>query len=181
MKKLAALLLSICMLPFCTAFVCVAEAGSGGNVTTVLTEVPSEHQITVIVEGSVDVIIDGETIKGGIVDVERLSAPMLQIQPSDGYSIEQVFLNGVDITTQAVDGDYTFEPIYEDQILKIIAKYEVVQPSKPEDSSQPSGENSSVMTGDSSQSMLFPLLFLVLSVVLLIYALKKSAKDKSNW
>ena len=173
MKKIAVLLISIfSILVFGTSLVYADDKGN----TAVTTEVPAYHTITINAESSVKIIYNGEQVKDSF-RVERLSQPVISIQPDDGYKIKAVFLNSKDITSEIHNGDYTFDPVYEDKSLNItVEKIEQssepsdisVSPSKPSESS-----GGSVLTGDDCSMLITLFIALLASGGIVLFTSKK--------
>ncbi len=178
MKRILSLILIMCIASACV--VLPAAAVSENAETLVTAEVPDYHKITVSVEGSGTVIYNGVQVDE-YFSAERLSRPKIEIRVENGYAIKKVYLNNKDITSNIVDGFYTFEPVYEDKTLNIITEY-IGQPSEQPNVSEISAESSSggvVITGDSIiPLMMFLLMALISAVTILLVS--KSGKRKNN-
>ncbi len=144
MKKLAAMLLCLSMLSAGALTSYAEEPNTAPGETTIGTEVPGSHKITIKVTGNADVTVGGK--EGSEFDVERLSEPVIEIKAKDGEKITKVTLNGEDITDKLVDGKLTLDPIYEDKALDIQVETEAL----PVDSSQPDRSTPDSSTPDSS-------------------------------
>ncbi|WP_416324394.1 carboxypeptidase-like regulatory domain-containing protein [[Eubacterium] hominis] len=114
MKKIGSLLLLIGILCCQNGVVIMASEGIG--TTEITTEVPETHHIDVIGE-HVEVFEEGTLVKQ--ITAKRLSTPKILLRSVSGYEIEQVMLGNVDITNQIKGGYYTFEPVYQNQELKV--------------------------------------------------------------
>ena len=158
MKKMAVILLCFSMLcaASVTASAQVSQDSESGQ-AVIGTEVPASHIINVTLIGSGSYDLDGET--GSSFEAQRLSQPMLSIKPDSGWEITSVTLNGSDITEEvSADGQYIFEPVYEDKTVVITLtgqESSAPDPSAPDsssvpDSSETSSSSSSVSKIDSS-------------------------------
>lgn len=124
MKKIASLLLCLCLVFFLPTVAFAQTAESSGD-AVISASVPETHKITVYDDGA-DVMFNGEMQDS--FTVERLSEPTVIIRAESGKSVKQVLLNGVDITSQIKGGYYTLEPVYEDKTLTVITEDDAVVP-----------------------------------------------------
>ena len=94
------------------------------------TEVPETHRITVKFEGDGSFKLGGQD--GNSFDVERLSEPEIEIIPDVGKKITKALANGVDITSELVDGKYKLKAVFEDGEIIIRIETEDIS-STPDD------------------------------------------------
>lgn len=121
MKKIIAILLTVCAAGFFSISAYALSAGEEPNGTNAVisTSVPYFHTITADADGA-RVTCGG--IAGNSFSVDRLSEPVVIIRAESGKRIKRVLLNGTDITAQINDGCYVFEPVYEDKRLTVITE-----------------------------------------------------------
>lgn len=112
MKKMMTLLLPLLLL-------CSISMTAFAEEATITATVPDSHTVTVTAEGA-KVFCNGQ--EDSRFTVDRLSEPTVLIRAESGKEITQVLLNSEDITSQIKGGYYTFDPVYEDQVLTVTTK-----------------------------------------------------------
>lgn len=148
MKKIAVMLLCLCLIAAFPLTAFAQVTGSDGDNTSVIkTVVPSQHKISFSVEG-VEVILDGES--GTEFTVDRLSKPTITFKPKDGKRISKVLLNGEDITDKITDGSYTLESVYQDIVISVTTEA-IIQPPTVEPPTEPTTENPSTTEPDDTE------------------------------
>ena len=182
MKKIAAMLLCICLIAaFSITAFAQNSAGGDSHITTV---VPSSHKITVISDGA-EVSIDGTASKE--FTVERLSEPTAVFKAEKNRWIVRVLLDDNDITNNIRGDSYTFEPVYKDMILTVTTESyteesttsepESESPeSTPAESSQNSQGSTPPQTGETT-NIAFWIILIVLSVVIFTLSRQHSKND----
>ncbi|MDD6488718.1 MAG: hypothetical protein PUG48_02740 [Clostridia bacterium] len=185
MKKIAAMLLCICLIAtFSVTAFAQNTAGGDSYITTV---VPGFHKITVISDGA-EVFIDGTA--GKEFTVERLSEPTAVFKAEKNRRIVQVVLDDNDITDNIEGDSYTFEPVYKDMILTVTtegyteesttSEPESESPeSTPAESSQNSQGSIPMQTGETT-NIAFWIVLIVLSAVIFTLSRQSSKKEKTN-
>ncbi len=145
------------------------------------TEVPETHRITVKFEGDGSFKLNGQ--EGESFDVERLSEPEIEIIPNAGKKITKVLANGVDITSELVDGKYKLEPVFEDREIVIRLETEDI-PSTPDDaddkgSDKKDGKNDGKNpgTGDENNPLM---LFALAGISMAGYVMILRQRKKNN-
>lgn len=184
MKKIAAMLLCICLI---AAFSVTAFAqntdGGDSHITTI---VPDSHKITVISDG-VEVFIGGTAAKE--FTVERLSEPTVVFKPEKNRRIVQVLLDDNDITNNIEGDSYTFEPVYKDMIVTVTTESyteestasepESESPeSTPAESSQNSQGSIPLQTGETTNIAFWIVLIIVSAVIFTLS--RQSSKKKTD-
>lgn len=130
MKRLAAVLICVSLLLFCSMTAFAEEPAAKTDNAVITATVPQYHTITVTVDSNVEVRVNDE--KGSTFNVERLSEPTIEIKIPDGEELAKAVLNGEDITDKISNGTYTLPPVYEDLHLVVDTKTkETTTDSKP--------------------------------------------------
>ncbi|MGN0470150.1 MAG: hypothetical protein ACI4GV_04480 [Acutalibacteraceae bacterium] len=184
MKKIAAMLLCICLIAtFSVTAFAQNTAGGDSHITTV---VPGSHKITVISDGA-EVFVNGTA--GKEFTVERLSEPTAVFKAEKNRRIVQVLLDDNDITNNIGGDSYTFEPVYKDMVLTVITESyteestasepESESPeSTPAESSQNSQDSIPLQTGETTNIAFWIVLIIVSAVIFTLS--RQSSKKKSD-
>ena len=85
---------------------------------TIKTQVPDTHKAVLTIIGNGSVMINGETCKGETsileVNIPRLTETKWQFSPADGYTLDEVYLNEIDVSDKVVDNIYWMDPVNAD-------------------------------------------------------------------
>ena len=161
MKKIAAAILSLCIILTFSATAFAQTTDSGGT-TVISTVVPDSHTITIVADGA-EVSLDGTP--GTNFTVDRLSEHTLTFKAGNGKEIKKILLNDEDITNKITDGKYILEGVYEDISITVITQNGGNNPNSP-------------LTGDKSNTWLwFVILFAAGTAAL---CTKSYGRQKSN-
>ncbi len=112
MKKIRTILLTVCiclLLPV-TALAAQSEIGA---------TVPEYHSVSIEAEHASALYVQGSKGESRAYSVPRFSEPEFQIRAEDGWSIERVLLNDIDVSSQVKDGILKLTQIREDQVITI--------------------------------------------------------------
>lgn len=103
-----------------------AAQGTSGDVqqSTVHTSVPDKHNITIDKDAHATVTYEDsqDEGEGDIFPVDRFSTPTFAIETEEGWMIDQVLLDGVDMTSQVSNKKITLPSVYQNQTLKVTTK-----------------------------------------------------------
>lgn len=100
---------------------------SSGDITqksTVRASVPDKHNITIERDAHATVTYEDsqDEGEGDIFPVDRFSTPTFAIETEEGWIIDQVLLDGVDVTDQVNNKKITLPSVYQNQTLKVTTK-----------------------------------------------------------
>ena len=114
-KKTASLLLTL------LAAVLLALPGrSWAADTTLTTQVPSTHTLTLALDAGIRVTVDGVSYKNGdCVTVPRHQSPRLTLRLPAGAVLEKADYNGRDVTRALQEGPYHLPPMESDGLLAV--------------------------------------------------------------
>ncbi len=98
-----------------------ASAAEDAGSTIITGAIPGEHIFTLEPVENARVVLNGAAISGTLV-LPRHSEMNLAIIPDPGYEIDQVFLNGEDVTGQVSGGFLTIPKLYEDTVMQVTTK-----------------------------------------------------------
>ena len=107
-----------CVLLVALALIICVPVTAATNSTTLTTTVPETLLLSVELQGSGTVIVDGtEYTESSVVQTPRNKDIVLQINPDDGWCIKSVIWGGNDITEKAKAGNVTLPGINEETAL----------------------------------------------------------------
>ena len=119
MKKTFYLLL-LAVLTLCICTPVLATSGT----TTLTTSVPSHFDLNVTIIGNGTIEINGtKLLETDIVSVERNKEVTIKITPSTGYYTNSVIYDGVDITSELINGTLSLPQLEHE--ASIIVKFTV--------------------------------------------------------
>lgn len=186
MKRFAVLLICLCLLP-CFLLTAFADDNTSTGGAVISVTVPDKHIITVTLPENIDCKINGAvgTTDGKNVtfEVERLSKPLIELIPRNGYELDKVTLKGEDITNKFSNGKYTLPAVYENLNINVTEKKSVKTESTSSSSktsqslpqktyaSYTNNNVSSPTTGDKTPKGTAPIL--ILSALVMIAAFKR--------
>ena len=181
MKRLAAVLLCVSLLLFCSMTAFAEEPAAKTDNAVITATVPQYHTITVTVDSNVEVRVNDE--KGSTFNVERLSEPTIEIKIPDGVELAKAVLNGEDITDKISNGTYTLPPVYED--LHLVVDTKTKETTTDTTSSKNENGNSSVTSSNVTSpktgngAVVIPLISMMF-IEMFFIALTLRKKEKDN-
>lgn len=113
MKKYIAMLLTSC--------ICLSVPITGNaSQTEIGTNVPDYHVVTLEAEHASAYYEDEDDPKSKLFSVPRFSEPEFELEADICWKIDQVLLNGTDVTAQVTDGILKLPKVYENQEITVI-------------------------------------------------------------
>lgn len=124
-KKTASLLLTL------LAAVLLALPGRAWAAdTTLTTQVPSTHTLTLALDAGVRVTVDGVSYKNGDgIPVPRHQSPTLTLRLPAGAVLGKADYNGQDVTRALQEGPYRLPPMESDGLLTVTLRPGTSQPA----------------------------------------------------
>ena len=134
-KTIMAVLIGMTVIMTQQRIIVLAATTSGDRQSsTVSATVPDKHTITIDKDAHVTITYEDskDEGEGDAFPIERFSTPIFTIETEDGWEIDKILLDGVDITSQLSNKKLTLPSVYQNQTLKISTKikpaYTVVIP-----------------------------------------------------
>ena len=134
-KTIMAVLIGMTVIMTQQRIIVLAATTSGDRQSsTVSATVPDKHTITIDKDAHVTITYEDskDEGEGDAFPIERFSTPTFTIETEDGWEIDKILLDGVDITSQLSNKKLTLPSVYQNQTLKISTKikpaYTVVIP-----------------------------------------------------
>ena len=124
-KKTASLLLTLL-----AAVLLALPARSWAADTTLTTQVPSTHTLTLALDAGVRVAVDGVSYENGnCITVPRHQSPTLTLHLPAGAVLEKADYNGRDVTRALQEGPYRLPPVESDGLLTVTLRPGTAQPA----------------------------------------------------
>ena len=134
-KTIMAVLIGLTVIMTQQRIIVLAATTSGDRQSsTVSATVPDKHTITIDKDAHVTITYEDskDEGEGDAFPIERFSTPTFTIETEDGWEIDKILLDGVDITSQLSNKKLTLPSVYQNETLKISTKikpaYTVVIP-----------------------------------------------------
>lgn len=124
-KKMASLLLTLLV-----AVLLALPARSWAADTTLTTQVPSTHTLTLALDAGIRVTVDGVSYENGDrITVPRHQSPTLTLRLPAGAVLEKADYSGRDVTRALQEGPYRLPPMESDGLLTVTLRPGTVQPA----------------------------------------------------
>ena len=128
-KTIMAVLIGMTVIMTQQRIIVLAATTSGDRQSsTVSATVPDKHTITIDKDAHVTITYEDskDEGEGDAFPIERFSTPTFTIETEDGWEIDKILLDGVDITSQLSNKKLTLPSVYQNQTLKISTKIKPV-------------------------------------------------------
>ena len=116
--------LTACSLLFLTCFVMLAAlmpVSALAYETTLLTHVPSQHTLDIVLTGDGQIVVDGIACSASAnLLIDRHSTPTVVAEAESGSKLKAAFLNAEDITAQLLNGTYMLPEMCSDIKLSVV-------------------------------------------------------------
>ena len=124
-KKTASLLLTLL-----AAVLLALPARAWAADTTLTTQVPASHTLTLALDAGIRVTVDGVSYKNGArIAIPRHQSPTLTLRLPAGAVLEKADYNGRDVTRALQEGPYRLPPMESDGLLTVTLRPGTSQPA----------------------------------------------------